>query len=397
MKHLLSSLSRCAHVLTLLALWYSLGGDALGSYARVSTDEGARSGEETAIPSTLCLPDRYPGDDTGEELYKKACATCHGADGKGAPATLLGFDTPPPDFTDCNFATREPDADWIAVAHQGGPIRGFAEEMPAFGDALTEDELQKILDYIRTLCPDDQWPRGELNLPRPLITEKAFPEDEAILSTTIGTKDQTAVINEIIYEKRFGARNQLEVVVPFGFQEGNGGGQLGDVALGLKRVMFQSLSKGGIVSLGGEIILPTGHGDGGIGKGITRIEPFASYGQGLVADAFLQFQGGLELPLEREEAEDEAYFRGVLGKTFTQGRWGRAWSPMVEVLGTRHLGSEADLQVEIVPQVQVTLNQRQHVILNFGLRIPVDDSSRSTQFMIYLLWEWFDGGFFEGW
>ena len=205
------------------------------------------------------------------------------------------------------------------------------------------------------------------------------------------------MINEIIYEKRFGARNQLEVVVPFGFQEGNGGGQLGDVALGLKRVMFQSLSKGGIVSLGGEIILPTGHGDGGIGKGITRIEPFASYGQGLVADAFLQFQGGLELPLEREEAEDEAYFRGVLGKTFTQGRWGRAWSPMVEVLGTRHLGSEADLQVEIVPQVQVTLNQRQHVILNFGLRIPVDDSSRSTQFMIYLLWEWFDGGFFEGW
>ena len=82
---------------------------------------------------------------TGRERYQNACAACHGADGTGAPRTQVGFDTPLPDLTDCNFATREPDADWLAVAHQGGPVRGFAQEMPAFGDALTQEEILKIL------------------------------------------------------------------------------------------------------------------------------------------------------------------------------------------------------------------------------------------------------------
>jgi hypothetical protein len=27
----------------------------------------------------------------------------------------------PPDFTDCRFAAREPDADFFAVVHQGDP------------------------------------------------------------------------------------------------------------------------------------------------------------------------------------------------------------------------------------------------------------------------------------
>ncbi len=34
---------------------------------------------------------------------------------------------------------------------------------------------------------------------------------------------------------------------------------------------------------------------------------------------------------------------------------------------------------------------------NIGVRIPVDDPERSSQVMVYLLWDWFDGGFFEGW
>ena len=374
--------------ITSLAVLALLQGQAMDSSATVTKADAA-----TCLVSSTSLE-----DDEGKELYMKACATCHGANGKGRPASELGFETPLPDFSDCNFATREPDADWIAVAHQGGPVRGFAQEMPAFGDALTEEELQKILNFIRTLCTEDQWPRGELNLPRAFITEKAYPEDETVLSTTIETEDRTVVISELVYEKRFGARNQIELAVPVGVQENGSGAQLGDVTLGLKRVMLQSLSTSSILSLHGEVVLPTGNAEAGIGKGITIIEPTAIYNQGLWEDFFLQFQGGLELPLEREETEDEAFFRGVVGKTLTEGKWGRAWSPMVEFIGTQGLGSDADnLQVDIAPQVQVSLNQRQHVMLNVGLRVPVGESTRPTQFMIYLLWEWFDGGFFEGW
>ncbi len=51
-----------------------------------------------------------------------------------------------------------------------------------------------------------------------------------------------------------------------------------------------------------------------------------------------------------------------------------------------------------MPQFQVTLNTRQHVMANFGLRIPTEDEpGRDTQFVFYLLWDWFDGGVLEGW
>ena len=62
---------------------------------------------------------------SGAELYQASCATCHGADGRGRSSAELGFDTPLPDFSDCDFANREPDADWGAIIHEGGPVRGF--------------------------------------------------------------------------------------------------------------------------------------------------------------------------------------------------------------------------------------------------------------------------------
>jgi hypothetical protein len=52
----------------------------------------------------------------------------------------------------------------------------------------------------------------------------------------------------------------------------------------------------------------------------------------------------------------------------------------------------------VIPQMQVSLNTRQHVLLNFGVRLPVTDADlRSTRVLLYVLWDWFDGGFFDGW
>jgi hypothetical protein len=306
---------------------------------------------------------------------------------------------PVPDFTSCNFATREPDADWIAVAHRGGPVRGFSPLMPAFGDALTTAQLQKIMDYVRSMCTDDDWPRGELNLPRPLFTEKAYPEDEAVWTTDVDVENETTVLNEVVYEQRLGARNQLELVVPIGFRERPdgtwSGGALGDVAVGVKRALYHNLDRGSIVSLTGEVLLPSGNEDLGFGAGTTTFEPFASFGQLLPANGFLHLQAGAEIPATR--STQEVFVRGALGKSVTQGRWGRTWSPMVEVLGARELESGASMQWDLAPQMQVTLNTRQHVMLNVGVRIPLDDAERDTRITVYLLWDWFDGGFFEGW
>lgn len=342
----------------------------------------------------------------GARLYREACAGCHGADGTGAPASQVAFPEPLPDFTDCSFATREPDADWVAVSHGGGPMRGFARMMPAFGEALSVDELRRTLDHVRTLCGNDAWPRGELNLPRPLITEKAYPEDEAVFTTELNSEGDGEVMNELVYEKRFGPRNQLEVVVPFGWREepGEDGGPsrwtsgLGDVAVGVKRALFHSLKSGSIFSVTGEVILPSGDEDNGFGKGTVVFEPFLTFGQLLPANGFLHLQGGFELPTDTDRAENEAFLRLALGKSFQEGRWGRVWSPMVEVLSARELASGEDVNWDLVPQLQVTLNTRQHVMANVGVRVPMNDTqSRDTQVIVYLLWDWFDGGFFEGW
>jgi mono/diheme cytochrome c family protein len=85
----------------------------------------------------------------GGRTYDAACAACHGADGHGEAAVESGYPLPLPDFTDCTFASREPDADGLAIAHAGGPARGFSRLMPAFGEALASDDLQRVLAYIR--------------------------------------------------------------------------------------------------------------------------------------------------------------------------------------------------------------------------------------------------------
>lgn len=343
---------------------------------------------------------------TGQQLYRQACAACHGPDGRGAPSSTVGFKTPLPDFTDCNFAPREPNIDWYFVAAEGGPARGFDNMMPAFGDSLSRPEVMKIMDHIRTFCNNKNWARGELNLPRALVTTKAYPEDEVVLSTFINTEHEDRIENQLIYEQRFGSRNQFEVILPFGWSEqdkSSGGGtewtsSVGDIGLALKRVMYHNLDLGSIISIGGEVFLPTGDEDEGFGSDTTVFEPYLAYGQLLPEDFFFQFQGGFALPADTDKVNEEAFWRGVLGRTFLLGRYGRAISPMVELLGSKELVSGADTNWDVVPQVQIPLNTRQHVRLGLGARIPINNTDvRETSYGVYILWDWFDGGFFEGW
>ena len=334
---------------------------------------------------------------TDRQVYQTACAACHGSDGRGGPAAASDYPLAAPDFTDCNFATREPDADWLAVSHGGGPSRGFSRLMPAFRDALSRAELEGALSHIRTFCADDAWPRGELNLPRALVTEKAYPEDEAVLTVAAA---KGAVTNTLVYERRLGPRNQVEMVIPLAFAErgrGDWTGGIGDLAFAFKRALTHSVRRGSILSGALEVVVPTGSTERGIGSGTTLIEPFVAVGQLLPSDAFIQVQVGGEFPLGREHA-NEVFWRSVIGRTITQGEFGRAWSPMLEILGARELTAGARTNWDVVPQMQVTLNRRQHIMLNTGARIPVNQrQGRSTQVLVYVLWDWFDGGFFSGW
>jgi len=341
---------------------------------------------------------------TGKEIFRAACAACHGIDGKGAPQTSRGFEPPPtfPDFTDCRATAREPNADWSAIIHNGGPAKAFSEIMPSFQEALTDEQIEKVIQYLRGFCREDSWPRGELNLPLALVTEKAFPEDEAVIRTAIDTSGNAHIASQLVYERRFGVRNQIELKAPFTFRRADTRtwfGGIGDVTVGYKRVLASSIETGSIFSAAGEVILPTGNKARDFGGGVTIFEGFAAYGQILPKDSFLQLQGGFEAPAHTEDASRAVFWRTVLGKSFVQvGDYNRVWSPMVELLADREFATGEKINWDVVPQFQVTLNKRQHIRANFGVRFPVNNTgSRSTQIMFYLLWDWFDGGLRDGW
>jgi mono/diheme cytochrome c family protein len=337
----------------------------------------------------------------GKELYAAGCAACHGADGKGQPKSVVGFDLELPDFSDCSFSTPEQNADWLAITHEGGPVRAFDRKMPAFGGVLSDAAAVRVLDYIRGFCGNPSWPRGELNLPRPLVTEKAFPENEGLVTMSMSGGDAPAVTTRFIYERRIGPRSQVELIVPVqahdsineGWRQG-----LGDFVLAFKHAFFHDFSSGSIASLGAEAVFPTGSEGAGLGKGTAVVEPFVAVGQILPADSFVQFHAGVELPVRTGKAGKEAFWRTAFGKTFVQSRFGRAWSPIVELVAARELSPGEPVQWDVVPQLQVSLSRRQHILINGGVRIPITRRhERDVQVLTYFLWDWFDGGLFEGW
>ena len=358
-------------------------------------------------PATTTLDRALPTNASGEQIFLAACATCHAADGTGSPESVVGFELPLsnghdfPDFTDCATNTVEPLGDWMAVAHRGGPVRALDRHMPAFGDALSGDQIEQAVKYLWTFCADPSWPRGDLNLPRAFFTEKAFPENETVWTTGVTTSGAKGVANELVYEHRIGSRGQYEVKLPFGVQQAEPGGAwnrgIGDVELAVRRTFYSSYDRGSIFAAGGAVTLPTGKEDLGLGNGFTIFEPFAMWGQILGTNGFLQIHTGFEIPSDHTRGENEGFFRTALGYTLAQDQgFGRAWSPMAEVLVARPEGGSTEW--DVVPQVQVSLSKLQHILLSVGVRVPLNErQDRKPQFLTYFLWDWFDGGLFQFW
>ena len=344
----------------------------------------------------------------GRDIYAAACVACHGPNGTGNDRALIGFEPPAnfPDFTQCDQTTPEQDVAWKSVIRDGGPSRGFAQIMPAFGSALSAAQIDAVVGYLRHLCTDAAWPRGELNLPRALNTEKAFPENEIVLTSSFNAEGPRGSDHELAYEHRLGKHSQLELAIPFSVLQRDSGamtGGIGDIAVGLKQVLASRLasdgSRGQILSVQGEVVLPTGDEARGFGTGETIFAAFAAYDALLPANWFVQLQGGLDVPRHTQQVPRTAFLRSAFGKSIAERNgYGRRWSPMLEFVGERDLDRSTGTRWDVIPELQVTLSTRQHVRAALGYRIPVSTiEDRPRQVMLYVLWDWFDGGLFEGW
>ncbi len=381
-KSHLAVISRSAVIATLAALLITFAADVFFGQVRSS--------------ATLRL-------DSGEQIYKAACMACHGPDGKGTPKTISAFEPPRtfPDFTQCDQTTPEPNTAWKAVITNGGSYRGFSQVMPSFAEALSSAQIDRVIRYMRGFCRQAGWPRGELNLPRALVTEKAYPEDEVVISSEFNAQGAPGMVSHVIHEQRFGVKNQIEVDVPFHLEDQNHTwyGGIGDATLGIKRVMFSSLPSGSILSLQGSVIVPSGNKSRGFGSGTTTFETFAAFDQLLPTNTFIQTQLGADLPRHTDIAPQSLFFNTAIGQSFAVGHGlGRLWSPMVEFLAARDLVDNAKTNWDVLPQMQVTISKRQHIRFDFGIRIPVNNTSgRPVQTTFYLLWDWQDGRLNEGW
>jgi len=321
-------------------------------------------------------------------MYRQWCAVCHGATGNAdMPDRPVRIE--PLDFSDCAVSAREPDADWELVIRKGGYAAGLSWDMPAFHDALTPDEMSRMLQYLRSLCTETGWPNGNMNLPRGLFTTKAFPGDELALVPVVshrkGARTRVRLTHE--YERRIGRRGQVEVALPietvdglrrrvFGF---------GDVSVGGKYVLHSDRAGTKMVTAGMEAHLPTGPRRFEFGEGVTVFEPF-------VAAAFrrrnlhLQLDLALEQKVRRPSPDDP--IRHVVYNAYAAGE-------LQPLPGSLTVGLELnglDRNLAMTPQIRKALTRTGALAAAFGVRLPVYSypGRQFTRWSGYLLWDYRD-------
>jgi hypothetical protein len=71
---------------------------------------------------------------------------------------------------------------------------------------------------------------------------------------------------------------------------------------------------------------------------------------------------------------------------------------MVELVADRDLVSGATINWDVIPQMQIPINKRMHILGNIGFLIPASNTAnRPKLVMFYVLWDWVDGSLRQGW
>jgi mono/diheme cytochrome c family protein len=327
----------------------------------------------------------------GKQIYTEACAACHGDDGRGQ-VTGLGFRVPLPDFTWCAFNFEEADRDWQTIVTEGGPAAGRSEIMPSFREALTDAQIQQVVAYLRTFCRED-WPRGELNFPRLLVTEKAWPENEVLLTARTGRTPNGEQQTELAWvgEQRLGARGQWELTVPLQFNDSEGRGPvagIGDLEVAGKYVLYDSLEHLAIVSGGVGVTLPTGSIQRGLGAGTTFVSPFLAAGKAwedLIGQASLVFEF-----VERRAPKSLLYNLGFSYPVLAVGRLTEG-QVLLELNGKSEWGTEnpKHFQLAITPGFRQVLTRSGAWAAAVGVQLPVTGTREADyQVLGYLSYEY---------
>lgn len=117
------------------------------------TPASAQSWSEIAVPAKPAAVN----SESGQKLYSRYCAACHGSEGEGDGPAAKYLDPRPRVFTSCTYKLRTTksgelptDEDlYRSIAHG---LKGSA--MPAWKDRLKPDSIWNVLARVKTFCPD---------------------------------------------------------------------------------------------------------------------------------------------------------------------------------------------------------------------------------------------------
>ena len=104
-----------------------------------------------------------PDIEGGRAVYAARCASCHGANLEGQPDWQSAREDgtyPAPPHDETGHTWHHGDAMLLDYIRRGGQAVlddmgvDFTSGMPGFGDELTEEDIEAVLDYIQSTWPD---------------------------------------------------------------------------------------------------------------------------------------------------------------------------------------------------------------------------------------------------
>jgi hypothetical protein len=268
--------------------------------------------------------------------------------------------------------------------------------MPAFEDSLTPAQIRLFVSHMRGFCKEPGWPSGNANFPRPIITEKAFPENEFLILPVIAhyPEESAPSITEgmfkAIYERRIGKRSMVEIGIPLvttnAFIDRTTG--LGDVTIAVKHAVYNSGPR--IVSLGLELSTPTGDRFMEHGSGTTIFEPYVAAGT-MLGDWYVQTQLKTEFPTDRLRADNAFIYNAYIGRDTSAAP--DTWTLGVELNGEVEFPFDAPTAgaVALTPQVRKGLTGTGALAASFGVMLPLNKhEEQGVRWVGYLLWEYLE-------
>jgi len=89
----------------------------------------------------------------GKATYATMCSSCHGPEGKGDGVAAAALNPKPRNLTDASYMSTRSDATLFKAIKEGGTSVGKSASMPPWGGALSDQDINNIIAFIRNdLC-----------------------------------------------------------------------------------------------------------------------------------------------------------------------------------------------------------------------------------------------------